>query len=170
MIGKQHFTLLYDRARRKAINPRNIISGWSKTGLRPFNPERVLKEVQKPEEVKYCSPLVVNSKGDDMPHHLETPKTPTTFENLVVLRKNVGMSLARQEVVDTYTKLSVQKIADAAENAFAERAILLDENMLLFEQNNEKTTRTSMKATVVGTAKVLSYEDIVEARHFRIVP
>ncbi len=123
----------------------------------------MLKELQKPDEVKYYSPLVVNSKGDDMPYHLETPKTLTTFENLVVLRKNIEMSLARQEVVNTYTKLSVQKIADAAENAFAKRAILLDENILLFEQNNEKTTRTSMKATIVGTAKVLSYEDIVEA-------
>jgi hypothetical protein len=49
MIGKQHFTLLYDRARSKALNSRNIISGWSKTGLRPFNPERVLKDIQKPE-------------------------------------------------------------------------------------------------------------------------
>lgn len=85
-----------------------------------------------------------------MLHHLETPKTPTTFENLVVLRKSVEMSLAQQEVVDTYTKLSIQKIADAAENAFTERAILLDENMLPFEQNSEKITRTSMKARVVG--------------------
>ena len=73
------------------------------------------------------------------------------------------MSLIRQEVVDPYIKLSIQKIVDAAENAFTERAILLDENMLLFEQNNEKTTRTSIKATVVGTVKVLSYEDIIEA-------
>jgi len=39
--------------------------------------------------------------------------------------------------------------------------------MLLFEQNNEKTTRTSIKATVVGTAKVLSYEDIVESQQER---
>jgi hypothetical protein len=166
MIRKQYFTLLYDRVRRKAINSRNIISGWSKTGLRLFNPERVLKEVQKPEEVKYCSLLFVNSIGDDMLYHvetLETPKTPKTFENLVLLRKNVEMSLIRQEVVDPYIKLSIQKIVDAAENAFTERAILLDENMLLFEQNNEKTTRISIKATVMGTAKVLSYEDIVEA-------
>jgi hypothetical protein len=55
------------------------------------------------------------------------------------------MSLTRQEIVDSYTKLSIQKIADAAENAFAERAILLDENSLLFGQNKEKTTLTSMK-------------------------
>ena len=45
MIGKQHFTLLYNRARRKAITPRNITSRWSKTGLQPFNLERVLREI-----------------------------------------------------------------------------------------------------------------------------
>jgi hypothetical protein len=35
MIGKQHFTLLYDRARTVAFTPRNIKSGWfnSWTGL-----------------------------------------------------------------------------------------------------------------------------------------
>jgi hypothetical protein len=162
MIGKQHFTLLYDRARRKAINSRNIISGWSKTGLRPFNPERVLKEIQKPEEVR-----VVNSKGDSTLHYLEPPETPKTFENLASPHKTIEMSLRRQEVLDTHTKLSIQKIADAAENGFTERAILLDENLLLFKQNNEKTTRTLIKATVVGTAKVMSYEDIVEAQEKR---
>jgi hypothetical protein len=73
------------------------------------------------------------------------------------------MSLKRKEVLDTYTKLSIQKIVDTAENAFAKRAILLNENLLLFEQNNEKITRILMKAIVVGTAKVLSYEDIIEA-------
>ena len=36
--------------------------------------------------------------------------------------------------------------------------------MLLFEQNNEKTTRKSIKATIVGGARVMSYEDIVEAQ------
>jgi hypothetical protein len=69
MIGKQHFTLLYDRARRKAMNSRNIISGWSKTGLRPFNRERVLKEIQKPQAAKYCAPLIVD--GD--PRFVSSP-------------------------------------------------------------------------------------------------
>lgn len=36
--------------------------------------------------------------------------------------------------------------------------------MLLFEQKNEKTTRVLTKVTVVGTAEVLSYEEIVEAQ------
>jgi hypothetical protein len=38
---------------------------------------------------------------------------------------------------------------------------------LLLTQNNEKTTYTSIKATVVGTAKVLSYKDIVKAQQKR---
>jgi hypothetical protein len=49
----------------------------------------------------------------------------------IFLRKNIEISLTRQEVVDAHTKLSIQKIADATENAFAKQAILLDENMLL---------------------------------------
>jgi hypothetical protein len=43
----------------------------------------------------------------------------------------------------------------------------LDENLLLFEQNNEKATRKSIKATVVGSARVMSYEDIVEVQKQR---
>lgn len=44
MIGKQHFTLLCDRAQRKALSPRNIIYSWPKAGRRPLNPDHVLKD------------------------------------------------------------------------------------------------------------------------------
>lgn len=39
--------------------------------------------------------------------------------------------------------------------------------LLLFEQNNEKATHKYIKATVVGSARVMSYEDIVEAQKQR---
>jgi hypothetical protein len=55
-------------------------------------------------------------------------------------------------------------LSNAAEKAFAERSLLLDDNRLLFAQNNEKVSRKSARSTVVGTAKVMSYEDIVEAQ------
>jgi hypothetical protein len=127
--------------------------------------ERVLKEIQKPETVKY-SPLIINNDNDSCSpvHKLETPKTS---ESLASLRKSIETNIAQHEALDARTKLSIQKVVNAAENAFADRAILLGENLLLFEQNNEKNTRTSIKATVVGTAKVLSYEDIVEAQQKR---
>lgn len=47
-IGKQHFTCLYRTAREAAFTRRNIIAGWSKSGLFPHNPLRVLKDMAKP--------------------------------------------------------------------------------------------------------------------------
>jgi len=48
-VGKQHFTSLYSRARDVAFTPRNIKSGWAKAGLFPFDPNKVLKDIKKPE-------------------------------------------------------------------------------------------------------------------------
>jgi hypothetical protein len=91
MIGKQHFTLLYDRARRKAINSRNILSGWSKTGLRPFNPERVLKDIQKPELNADPIPIEIEKPYNLLQPQLETPKTS---ESLMSLRRRIDESIA----------------------------------------------------------------------------
>jgi hypothetical protein len=59
-------------------------------------------------------------------------------------------------------KLCIRKLANAAENAFAERSILLDENLLLFQQNNERAVRVFTKAMMKGNARVMKYEDIVK--------
>ena len=164
MIGKQHFTLLYDRARRKALSARNILSGWSNAGLRPLNPDRVLKDIQRTEV--HADPMTIETerRNDVLQPQLETP---TTSESLMSLRRQIDESIAQGRELDGSCKFHIQKLANAAENAFADRAILLDENLLLFEQNNEKTTRKSIKATVVGSARVMSYEDIVEAQRQR---
>jgi hypothetical protein len=53
---------------------------------------------------------------------------------------------------------------DWSQISFAERTLLEDDNQLLFKQNNEAKHRRSVKSTVVGKAKVMSYEDIEEAR------
>ena len=74
-------------------------------------------------------------------------------------RRRIDEGIAQCSDLDDSSKLHIQKLANAAEHAFADRAILLDENSLLFEQNNEKATRKSIRATVVGSARVMSYED-----------
>jgi hypothetical protein len=45
IIGKQHFTFLYNQARHAVLTPHNIKSGWAKTSLYLFNPNRVLRDV-----------------------------------------------------------------------------------------------------------------------------
>jgi hypothetical protein len=58
----------------------------------------------------------------------------------------------------------VQKLANAAQISFAERALLHDQNQFLTRMNNEAKVRRSTKSVVLGKAKVMSYEDIEEAR------
>ena len=66
-------------------------------------------------------------------------------------------------IVNTPSKLRITKLCNAAENAFADHSLLLDENQLLFEQNCERNVRKSVQSKIIGTAKVLSYEDLCEA-------
>ena len=160
-VGKQHFTLLYSKARQVAFTERNIRSSWSKAGLFPFNPDRVLRGMQ---------PATAPSNGnnvaaDQMPkvsgQILRTPTTTASFNKVCLeLENNLGAH-------DDESRLYLQKIAHAAEKAFSDRALLFDENKLLFEQNNEKSMRDSTKRTIVGRAKVMSYNDLVEAQRKR---
>lgn len=66
---------------------------------------------------------------------------------------------------DDDSKLSVKRLAHAAEKAFAGRAVLHTEDGGLLIQNNEKRSRKWQPARKVGSAKVISYEDIIEAQN-----
>lgn len=59
---------------------------------------------------------------------------------------------------------NLQKILNAAQRAFAERELLREENETLIKQNNEKKTRKHVKERKIGDAKIMTFEDIVEAR------
>jgi hypothetical protein len=61
----------------------------------------------------------------------------------------------------------VQKLANAAQISFAERALLQDQNQTLARINNEAKVRRSTRSVVLGKAKVISFEDIEVARAAR---
>lgn len=54
-----------------------------------------------------------------------------------------------------------------AEKALAMSALLSDLNAELRKQNNEKKRWQSARSTVVGNARILSYEAIIEAEKRR---
>jgi hypothetical protein len=96
---------------------------------------------------------------------LKTPVTPVSAEALVSLH-----NLIKQDA-DTLNETStqrqqrrVQKLANAAQISFAENALLRDQNQILTIISNEVKVRRSTRSIVLGEAKVMSYEDIVEAR------
>jgi hypothetical protein len=120
----------------------------------------VLKDIQKPGVNVDLIATEIEKPYDFLYPQLETL---IIVENLMSLRKRIEESIAHSGVIDGPCKRDIQKLANVAENAFTNRAILLDENLLLFEQNNEKATRKSIRAIVVGSARVMSYEDIIKA-------
>ena len=160
-VDKRHFTYLYDRARQQAITKRNISSAWSKCGLFPFNPTRVLKETKLLEPRVDAVILTPNA---NFPYCDELMMTPVSSSGVANLRTKVEEETER---LDFPGRQLIQKLTNAAEKAFAERSLLLDDNRLLFEQNNERVCRQSAGSRVSGTAKVISYEDIVEAERRR---
>jgi hypothetical protein len=159
IVGKEHLTYLYSPARDTALTKRNIRAGWAATGLYPFNPERVLKDIPRPlvEVVIPEAAIACTSTADVV---LQTPITPVTAEALTSLH-----NVIKQDTnVPDETRGRIQKLAKAAQISFAERALLKDRNRFLFKINNEAKARRSTRSIVLGKAKVMSFEDLEEAK------
>jgi hypothetical protein len=166
MVGKEHFTYLYSPARDRALTSRNIRAGWSAAGLFPFNPERVLRDVHKPvTEVGSIDPEAEATSGDLLSEVPRTPITPVTTEALTSLH---DLIVRDTHALDATNKdrlqKRIQKLASAAKVSFATQALLKDRNQFLLEINREAKVRRSTKSLVLGKAKVMSFEDLKEAR------
>jgi len=158
-VGKEHFTALYSAAREKTLTPHNIRAGWGRSGMYPFNPDRVLREIRKPP-----AELTV-PKADDVEaplcsqdEALQTPATADAFRSLL------GLIERDIHALDDEGKLRLKKLLNAAQISFAERALLENDNQILVKQNDEAKRRRLTKSIVLGKAKVMSYEDLAEAR------
>jgi len=134
-----------------------------------IQPDRVLRVTPKPptqSTVPRADEIKVGScHQDEVP---QTPVTPVSAEGLASLQNLIkqdvhtlnGTSIQRLE-------RHVQKLANAAQISFAERALLYDQNQILTRMNNEAKVRRSTRSIVLGKAKVMSFEDIEVARTAR---
>jgi hypothetical protein len=168
-VGKQHFTSLYSPAREKAFTKRNITAAWAACGLFPFNPDRVLRVTPKapPQStVPRADEIRVGSCHQD--EVLQTPVTPVSAEGLALLHNLIKQDAhTLDETSIQRLERHVQKLVDAAQISFAERALLHDQKQMLTRMNNEAKVRRSTKSLVLGQAKVMSFEDIEVARAAR---
>jgi len=165
-VGKEHFTSLYSPAREKAFTKRNITSAWAATGLFPFNPDRVLRNTPKPP-TQPTGPEIEAMKAAAYLQHeaIQTPVTPVSAEGLMSLYDQIKQDTQKLDATSTQRlQKPVQKLANAAQVSFAECALLNDRNQFLTEANNEAKVRRSTRSVVLGKAKVMSFEDIKEAR------
>ena len=164
-IGKQHFTYLYGPAREKAFSEKNILAGWRASGLYPFNPDKVLTEIPRPVAEPTVTVTVIKTTEIDLCPEDEIVQTPTSSTGLASLYNQIERdAYANDEASKQRMLRHVQKFANAAEISFAERAIQRDQIQFLREVNDEGKVRQATKSIVLGKAKVMSYEDLEEAR------
>ncbi len=162
-IGKQHFPYLYSLAKERAFTKRNILAGWRASGLYPFNPDKVLTEIPKPIN-KSTSPTLKTCEIDVHPQG-ELLQTPVTSEALTSLHNLIKQdAYAEDEMSKERMKRHLEMFANAAQKCFAERALPREQINFLRKINNEAKVRKATKLLVLGKAKVMSYEDLEEAR------
>jgi hypothetical protein len=169
-VGKEDFTSLYSPARVKAITKRNITQAWAAAGLFPFNPDRVLRGIPKPQVQVFTSAAEMTGGGFqaktvETPDPPVTPVTPVDTEAVTLLHNMIKQDA---QMLDEPSKRRihrrVQKLASAARVAFAERSLLQDHNRFLSKINGEVKARRSTKSLVLGKAKVMSFKELEESR------
>ncbi len=171
-IGKEHFTSLYSPARGKAFTPKNIKAGFAASGLFPFNPDRVLRSMPAPPAepvIPGADEVKVGSCRQDV--EPQTPVTPASAEafmslqNLIIQQDAYALDETRKQNLARH----LQKCTKAFQKTSALSILQEDRIQFLTTINNEAKVRRSTKSLVLGKAKVMSYEDLEEARAKRVV-
>ncbi|KFY95895.1 hypothetical protein V500_02625 [Pseudogymnoascus sp. VKM F-4518 (FW-2643)] len=112
-VGKEHFTSLYSPSREKAFTKRNITAAWAASGLFPFNPDRVLRTIQKPL-TQLTIPQAGGMKVGSCLHDevLKTPVTPVSAEALMSLLNLIKQDAHMLNETSTQRReMRVQKLA-----------------------------------------------------------
>ncbi|RYO04417.1 hypothetical protein AA0121_g12771 [Alternaria tenuissima] len=85
MVNKEHFTTLCYPAREREMTKKNILAGWAKSCLFPFNPDRVLRDITTPvAEAPTPLPICTACGGSGpYPQHdvFQTPVTPVSSDD-----------------------------------------------------------------------------------------
>jgi len=131
-VNKEHFVLLYRRARDAALTARSIRSGWSKAGLFPFNPSRVLEGMSAPTEGPAAQLVPLDAPQMQAPSRslLTTPTTTEGVHHLYrIIEEKLGADGATRDAC-------LEKLLHATEKAFADPSLFHDENESLLRQND----------------------------------
>ena len=136
-IGKQHFTPLYSPAREAAFTKRNMLASWSKGGLFPYNPQRVLRDLEKlyaelreaaGEPVAPGNRLIAASPPSPASMTLVSPVTPihpASAEDSTSLQNTIVREYARKfDDVDKQRPMRrIEKLAKAGKVLLARSAL-----------------------------------------------
>jgi hypothetical protein len=120
-VNKEHFTAIYSRARERGMTRKNILAGWAKTGLFPFNPSRILRDIVRPDApLTIQVPFEVECTQDGA---VQMPVTPVSSEAVTQLLSLIKQDSHSNEPNEMRRYRLVQKLANATERSIAQQAL-----------------------------------------------
>jgi hypothetical protein len=135
----------------------------------------VLHDIEKPFAalIDAARVVMVHSKQDPVLPLVaapETPVTPVSAAGFAVLQDTIirGDSCALDEVNKRNLERHVGKLAKAGQVSLARTALQEDHIRFLLKTNDEAKPRRFTRSIVLGIAKVMSYEDLTDARAKRV--
>lgn len=152
-LNRAQFNLLYQEARRAAFTPQYIQAGWSRTGLNPFNPLRIL---HCPEVTRYrqTTPDILPPPSSE--HH--TPTNRAEFD-----------AIARQ-LLSSFTpkrRHQFQRLTHAYHNENAARICLQQDEATARKRALEEEEQTITKRLRKSDEKKLwDLREVMEARGY----
>ncbi|CBX94593.1 hypothetical protein IAQ61_009570 [Plenodomus lingam] len=99
---------------------------------------------------------------------LPTPATPVSGETLMSLLDRIEQ-VPNDEASSQHKARLQQKVANAAQTYLAKIALLYNRNQFLAKINDEGKARRAADQKVIGTARVVTYEDLEDERAKRAV-
>lgn len=152
-IDKEDFLALYVGARRQALSPANIRSGFMATGLAPFNPTRVLSRLRVQVDR--------NGSNDDGDRHtpsphksLEAHKTPYNVRQLTT---HVEELLQRRpQNRGSPVSLAINQLIKGCQMAMHSAALLADENTQLRSEHQRRKRKREQRREYISDGGALS--------------
>ena len=99
------------------MTKKNILAGWAKTGLFPFNPSGVLRDIVKPDgSLSIQVPYEVESTQNGV---VQTLVTPVSLEAVTQLLSLIKQDPYNNKPNEMRRHKLIQKLANAAERSIA---------------------------------------------------
>ena len=147
-VNKEHFTTLYSPARTKVITKRNILAGWVKSGLFPFNSDRVFRDVTKPDIAQSFCTAYEDMRSGLQNEPVRTPVTPVTSEDLTSLLNLIKQDPDGEVNKECHLRL-IQKLGNAAQTSFARQGLNQEHIEFLSKMNNDAKVRRETKLNIL---------------------
>jgi DDE superfamily endonuclease len=149
-IDKQEFLSLYQQARMEALHEKNIKSGFTATGLVPYDPDRVLSLLN----TQFHTPSPQRQPPNQPVWTAETPHNIIELQHQTELIKQYLRR--RTQSPPSPTERAVNQLIKGCQLAMHSAVLLAHQNDQLYKQNQRQKQKRAQRRSYIARGGVLT--------------